>query len=135
MWRFILGAFLIAHGLIHASYGTTPPVTAGGPPWPFQISHSWLLSGVGLGEGTVRMLGTALWVATTAGFLAAGFGIFGLPLQDGMWRGLAAGSAVLSLLLLVLYWHPWLVLGIFIDGAIIVSVLGLQWPSHSLAGP
>jgi hypothetical protein len=134
MWRFILGTFLIAHGLIHASYGATPPAAVGGPPWPFQIGHSWLLSGAGLGEGTVRGLGTALWVATTAGFLAASVGIFGMPLLDGMWRGLAAGSAVLSLLLLVFFWHPWLVLGILIDGAILVSVLGRAWPSAALGG-
>src|SRR5688572_633615 len=107
MLRLVLGAFLIAHGLIHTSYGGSPPVTVGGPPWPFQLGHSWLLSGLGLGADAVRAVGTALWIATTAGFVAAGVGVFGVPVLHELWRGLAAGSAMLSLLLLGLYWHPW----------------------------
>lgn len=134
MWRIVLGAFLIAHGLIHAGYGSSPPVTADGPPWPFQLGHSWLLTGLGLGEGTVRAFGTALWMATTLGFVAAALGIFGIPILHEMWRGVAAGSAVLSLLLLGLYWHSWLVLGAFLDAAILVSLLRLHWPSPAFLG-
>ena len=62
-------AFIAAHGLIHASYlSPTPARTAGGPEWPFELGRSWLVSGLGLDAGAVRLIGTVLIAVTVTAF-------------------------------------------------------------------
>ena len=38
----------------------------GGPPWPFDLTHSWVLSPIGAGPETLRILGVALFALTLA---------------------------------------------------------------------
>lgn len=122
----LIGGFFIAHGLIHASFGARPPADAG-ERWPFQVNHSWLLTGVGLGEEGTRFVGTLLWVTTTAAFALVGLGVAGILVPQNLWLPIALVAAVASLLLLVLYWHPWLVLGVLIDVAFLLALLGARW--------
>ena len=133
MLKITLGLFLIAHGLIHASYGSPKP-PEGPVSWPFDLSHSWVLSPLGLGEAVTRPLGTVLWVGATLFTVMAGLGILGVPgLQQG-WRGLAIAGAVASLLLLGIYFHYFLTLGVLINVAIIASLLWANWPSEQVVG-
>jgi hypothetical protein len=95
-WRLLIGAFLIAHGLIHTAYGTPPP-PPGPVKWPFDLSHSWLLSNLGVGSDILRSLGTVLWLATALAFAAAGLGVFGLPGLHTWWRTIALLASAFSL--------------------------------------
>ena len=53
--RILFGLFLLAHGLIHASYvAPSPAATAGGPEWPFDMARSWLVTSLGMDPGVVE---------------------------------------------------------------------------------
>ena len=124
----LLGAFLAAHALIHVSFLTpAPPRTAGGPEWPFEMARSWLVTGVGLDAALIRALGTALVVATIALLAAAGLATVGWMVPPDWWSALVVGGAAASALTLILFFHPWLVLGLAIDAALLWAVLVMGW--------
>jgi hypothetical protein len=130
--RWAIGLFLIAHGLIHGSYLVTQPVRKpGAPAWPFHIDRSWLFSGIGVGSTAVRTLGRLLAQLTVVGFVIAGGGLL---LGQDWWRGVALLGAASSLLLLGLYYHSWLLLGMAISGALMIALIWLDWPSSPLVG-
>jgi hypothetical protein len=124
MLRILFGLFLMAHGLIHASY-LTPAPSGAGPSWPFDLGRSALLGA--LGEPTLRVLGTGLAAVTIATFLLAGVAFLWLGMGDG-WVALAIAGSVASLLLLVIFWHPWLALGVAIDLALLWLLGVARWP-------
>ena len=129
--RLLLGVFLIAHGLIHASYVSPRPADAA--TWPFDLTRSWLLGFAG--APVLRPLGLLLAAAATAAFVLAGLGVLGVPGLHGLWRSLAVTGAAASLLLLGLYWHPWLGLGVLLSLALLIAVGALHWPSTAITGP
>jgi hypothetical protein len=125
--RLVLAGLLLAHGLIHTGYiSPRPAATAGGPPWPFDLGHSWLLGQLGMGGELTRMLGIALVAATMAGFALAALAAAGIG-PAGLWAPSLTLGAVASLGALVLYFHPFLVLGIAIDLVILWAALVARW--------
>ena len=93
--KLVLGAFLVAHALVHASYlAPAPPRTAGGQERPFEMTRSWLVTGAGLDPALVRMIGTALVLTTIALLVAAGLWTVGGSFRRGGGRfsSLAARS-------------------------------------------
>jgi hypothetical protein len=120
MTKLLIGGFLLAHGLIHLSYlSPAPPRTAGGPEWPFEMARSWLVTGVGLEAGAARALGTALALAAAILLAGAALATVGWIVPGAWWPALAVGGAVASLATLVLFFHPWLVLGLAIDALVL----------------
>lgn len=94
LWTYIIGGFLILHGLGHL--GGLPVYSES---WS---RHSWLLSGLG---GTfTRAVGGLLWTIVAIGFIAAGLGVFGFLVPHEWWRSLAVAAAAGSILVIVLYW-------------------------------
>ena len=75
--RYLIGAFFMAHGLIHALYASPRPPDAGAS-WPFDLDHSLLLGGID--AGLRRGIGRLLWIVSLGGFVLAGLGAFGVPL-------------------------------------------------------
>jgi hypothetical protein len=71
---------------------------------------------------------------TTIGFIVAGLGGLGVSGISTIWRTVAIASSYVSLLLLILFWHPWLVVGVLIDIGVLVSLLWANWPPESLIG-
>lgn len=135
--KIIIALFLIAHGLVHAGLAAAPnPDDPDSTPGAFFTSpeRSWLLPKVGLSEAAVRWVGIILFVLATSGFVLAGLGVFGVPGLSAIWRTAAVVSASLSLLLLVLFWHLWLIIGVLIDIGILVALLWANWPSVDLIG-
>ena len=127
--RLALAAFLLAHAAIHAGFLSRPPVTAGGPAWPFSLDASWLLGSTT--PEVRRMVGVALVAATIGGFALAALGAFGI-LAGWAWPvGIAVG-AVASLAALVLFFHPWLVLGVAIDLVLLWAVWIAHWEPATL---
>ena len=122
----IFGIFLIAHGLVHAGLAAAPrPDIPDAKPFTFWTSSSWLLTG--LGESFSRPAGTVLWIASTLLFVAAGLGVLGLPGLRDIWAGLTVAGAITSLLLLLLFWHSWLVIGLVINIGLLLVVLVFDW--------
>jgi hypothetical protein len=59
----------------------------------------------------------------TLGFVLEGLGVFGIPGSSEIWLVAAVVSAAVSLLLLVLHWHLWLILGVLIDIGILIALI------------
>ncbi len=130
--KLVLAVFLAAHALIHVSYLTpAPPQTAGGPAWPFQADHSWLITRFGLDPTLVRSLAVVLVAATIAAFLAAGLATLGW-LSAAWWPGLVVLGAALSLTTLTVFFHPWLLLGIAIDVVVLLATVVGGWTPSAL---
>lgn len=130
MLKIVFGVFLMAHGLVHVGLAAAPiPNDAGSKPGAFftAASRSWLLPRVGMSASVVKWTGIFLVALTTLGFILAGLGVLGVPGLTEIWQTIAVVSACLSLLLLIVFWHSWLVVGVLIDIGILVALLWAQW--------
>ncbi len=125
--KLVIAAFFAAHALIHLSYLTPPPRTAGGPEWPFEMGRSWLVTVLGADPALVRPLGTALVVISVAMFLGAALSTVGWLVPTGWWTPLCIGGAAASIATLGLFFHPWILLGIVIDAVLLWGVLVADW--------
>jgi hypothetical protein len=128
--RIVVALVILAHGIGHVLF-LAPCL--GFTQWG-QSAHSWLLTRA-LGDVPTRVIGGLLWLVVVAGFLAAGAGLLG---QQAWWRTLAAASAGVSLLALVLFLRggnlqPVLSAGLM-DIAVLVALLWVHWPSVDLVG-
>jgi hypothetical protein len=123
----IVAGLLLAHGLIHAAYlSPRPPAKAGGPAWPFELNRSWVLGPLGFSTQSTRTAGVGLVAATIAAFALACVGTLGVG-PAALWTGSIVIGALASLATLALYFHPWLVLGVAIDIAILWAVALAGW--------
>jgi hypothetical protein len=130
--KILLAAFLAAHGLIHLSYlAPAPPRTAGGPEWPFDVTHSWLVTALGMDAAAMRPLATALVIITTVALLGAAAVAMGW-LSSTLWLPLLVAGTVGSLVTLALFFHPWLVVGIAIDLVLLWTTLVAGWAPAAL---
>jgi len=127
MWRLLLGGFFVAHGLVHAAVWAIPPKEGG---MPFDPKHSWALSALGLGQ-SARSLAVTSAVLATAAFVVVGIGVWA---GQGWWRPLAIGSAAGSFALMVLYFHPWLSMGVLLDVGILSALVWTTWPWATVIG-
>ena len=127
--RILFAFFLIAHGLVPVSL-TNVPVPAPGALrtpylpswWRTNIDSVWPASRIGLPPEVVQTAGWLLWLSWAVLLAAAGAGLLGFPGLGVLWQTLASAGAVLSLILLVFYWHPWLILGLLINAFILAGV-------------
>jgi hypothetical protein len=124
--RLALAAFLVAHAAIHSGFVSPRPVAAGGPPWPFDLGRSWALAPLGVGPDITRLLGIALVAVTIGGFGLAAIGALGVA-PTSLWAAGTVAGAVASIALLLLFFHPWLVLGIAVDLGLLWVVLMSDW--------
>ena len=106
------------HGLIHLGYITQPPDD---PKYPFRLTNSWLVHSRGMTWGKV------LAYSSVVGFLLAALAIAGFPGLEKIWAQLLIFASIASLLLLIIFWHKWLLAGILIDLLMIYGVLMLNW--------
>lgn len=129
--RWVLGGFLVAHGLIHFLFVVPQPATAAGgsdgPEWPFDMARSWLVTGAGLDLNVVRVIGVALIGVVAIGFVLAGLATVGIVVPSGWWQVLVVASAAASIVLLALFFDPQLVLGLAIDVVLLWVVLASVW--------
>ena len=133
MWKLIIAGVLVFHGIGHVM-GTFPVI--GMPTVQGQSSHSWLLTNL-IGEPAAGWFSVVLWMAAMFGFVGAGLALVDWWLPYEWWRGLAIGSAVISLVALVLYWNAFYTIlnrvgALGIDIAVLVALLVMHWPSEAL---
>jgi hypothetical protein len=107
MLRVLLGLFVVAHGLVTFGIWAAPvPEKA-----PFNPSRSWLL-------GDTRTLAVALAVVAAVAFVVAGGGVLA---QQGWWADAAVAAGAVAVVLMGLYFNPWLSAGILISAAILYA--------------
>lgn len=130
--RLLIAGLLLGHALIHASYlAPRPAATAGGPAWPFELDRSWLLGSLGAAPEIARLVGIALIAVTIGGFALAALGALGVA-PAIVWQAGIATGAVASIAILILFFHPWLVLGLVIDVALLWVALVARWTPEVL---
>jgi hypothetical protein len=125
--KWLIAAFLLAHASVHGSFmAPRPPVSAGGPAWPFELGKSWLLGPLGLDAEAIRMVGLALIAVTMGAFALAALTAVGL-VPAALWPATVTIGAVASIVLLGVYFSPWFVIGLAIDLALLWAVLVANW--------
>jgi hypothetical protein len=129
MLTVILAIFLILHGLVHAILAFAPvPNEPDAKPGAFftTSSRSWLLARLGINDSLVQWIGIILVVLSTLGFILAGLGVLGALGLNTVWETIAIVSAAVSLLLLILFWHTWLIVGVLIDVGVLLALLWVR---------
>jgi hypothetical protein len=137
MLKIALGLLLTAHGLVHVGLAIAPnPADPDARPGAFftAVDRSWLLPQLGLNATAVQWIGILLVGLSTLGFVLAGLGILGVPGLSAIWRTAAILSAIMSLLLLFLFWHPWLPVGVLINVATLIALVWAKWPPIDMIG-
>jgi hypothetical protein len=128
MVNILVAGFLAAHGLVHALYlAPRPPAREGAPAWPFDLAHSWLVSRAGQDVRVVALVGTALAIATVAGFGLSALATAGWIVPVALWPMLVLLSAATSALLLAIFFHRYLLVGFLIDAVLVWAVLVMSW--------
>jgi hypothetical protein len=113
--RIAAGALLMAHGLVHLLYLADLP--------EFSMDRSRLVP-----PAARRPVGLGLVAATIAAFALLALAVWGLPGLSGMWPGFMAVASLLSMILLLLFWNTWLIVGFAIDvGLLAVAVIRPDW--------
>lgn len=131
MLRFIVGVFIMLHGLVHLLYlGQSRRLfeLQAGMVWP---DGSWAFSKL-LGDEVIKGLVSISCLLAAIGFVAGGTGIF---VGQAWWRPVVVGSAAFSAIIFILFWDGKMQhlddkggIGLLINLAILVAVLMLQWP-------
>jgi hypothetical protein len=127
MPSFVLGGFILLHGLITTVIGvrgvSAPDTPALAMPmfgwWPGPFGRSWLLDGLNLGTGGA-VAGGFVWLIAGVALIGSGLGYFGVPVLRDLWPLLAVSGASVGLVALALYFHPIYLLAIGIDAALIL---------------
>lgn len=130
MLRFIIGVFIVLHGLVHLLYfGQSRRFfeLQPGMIWP---DGSWAFSKL-LGDKGTRLLASLSCVLAAIGFAAGGVGIL---VRQAWWRPLVLVVAAFSGVIFILFWDgkPQKLdakggIALLINTAILLSVLLLQW--------
>ena len=132
MAKILLGVLLILHGLVHAGLAATPIPNDLAPRPRTFFTRSRLLSALGLSEPGTHFVALTFVALATLGFIASGLGVIGVPFLATSWRAVTVESAMISALLILLFWHPSLFIAVIVDAGILAAPLWLQWPPPSL---
>lgn len=124
----LVAVLLVAHALIHLSFvSPRPPARDGGPAWPFALDRSRLLARVAPSVSALHAIGITLLALVLGGYAAGVVAALGFGGSTLFALGVAVGS-VGSLAMLVVFFHPWLTIGIVIDVALLAAVLAGWYP-------
>ncbi|UCC89495.1 MAG: hypothetical protein JSV81_09335 [Anaerolineales bacterium] len=129
MPSFLIGVFVVLHGLVHLLYfGQSRRFfeLQPGMLWP---DGSWAFSRL-LGDQATRLLASIACLLAAIGFVAGGFGVL---VSQSWWRPIILGAATFSTVVYVLFWdgrpqklHDKGAIAILINIAILFAMLVLR---------
>jgi hypothetical protein len=132
--KLIIAVLLILHGLIVAGQASGSFSPTGGVQnpawlnwWPVNLGQSWLLSTLGIEQTLLARMGGILWLVAGAALVTAGLGVLGFVVPPAGWRSLALFGAVISLVMLAVYLHPFYGIGIGASVVLLAALAGAQW--------
>lgn len=135
MLRFLIGLFIVLHGLVHLWYFTLSQKLVEFKPEMGWTGKSWMFTNI-LGDPTTRMLASVLYVLAAIAFVVSGAGIL---LRAEWWRPVLVGAAIFSSAIIFLLWDgemQWIVqkglIGLLISVGILFAILVIKWPSAAL---
>ena len=126
--RTMIGLLFIAHGLVHAALAAAPnPDATPEKALAFFAvpKRSWIFFRINLHPGAVKWIGLILVGLATIGFVLSGIGVLTAGGLNTIWRTIAAISSVISLILLILFWHRWLPIGFLINVVVLAMIIGI----------
>jgi hypothetical protein len=100
MFRFLIGLFLILHGLVHLWLFTLSQRLVEFKPEMGWSGKSWLFTGL-FGDSTTRLLASILFVVAAVAFVLSGVTIF---FRSDWWWSLLLGASIVSAVTLLLFW-------------------------------
>ena len=109
--RVAAGALVLAHGLVHLLYLADDVAE-------FSLERSWPVP-----DGVRRAVALGLIAGTVVAFAALALALWGVPGLSSAWPAITVVAGLFSMVLLVLFWNPWLVLGLAIDVALLAVVV------------
>jgi hypothetical protein len=121
---FLVIGFLVIHGLLHLAVWLPHPDPRPEHPAPFEPDHSRVLTAVHVDQHTTHRVAVVLAVAAAAAYVVSGIAV-GAGLSSA--AGLVAVAAVIGLATKVLYFDPWLLIGITLDALVLTSAVA-SWP-------
>jgi hypothetical protein len=131
LMKILIAVLLIIHGMIVASQSSgsfSPGPGVANPAWlnwfPVNLGQSWLLAPLGVERTLYARAGGILWLVAGLALVAAGLGVLGFVVPPSWWRSLALIGAIISLVMLAVYFHPLFGIGI---GASVVLLIALLW--------
>lgn len=137
--KLLLSVLLIVHGLIVAaqsagSFGEAIPNEVPNPSfvswYPFNMGRSWLLSSLGLENSiTAYRISGLIWLVGGLILFAAGLSLVGILVPVTLWRALAITGAVTSLVALLLFFHPLMLIGTASSLAVLITLGWLHLPA------
>jgi hypothetical protein len=92
MFRFLIGLFVILHGLVHLWFFTLSQGLVEFKPEMGWTGRSWILSNF-LGDSTTRFIASTLFVLAAIAFVISGVGIFA---RAEWWWPMLVGSTIFS---------------------------------------
>ena len=127
--RAAVGLVVLAHGVGHVLF---MPLAYSLMRIP-ESGHSWLVSGA-VGDGVAHLVATAIGAVALVLFVVAGWGVL---VQAAWWRRVAIVGAVVSALLIVVFWDgvptSSAVFALAFDVLVLAALLVAHWPSESIA--
>lgn len=130
MLRFVVGAFMVLHGLAHLLYfGQSRRLFLLQPGllWP---DGSWAFASL-LGNAAARSLASIACVVAALAFAAGGAGLLA---GQAWWRAAIVGAAAFSSVVFLLFWDGGLQrlpdkggVALLINTTILFAVLGTRW--------
>ena len=109
--RLLTATLCLAHGSLHLGFITPPPDD---PAYPFRIDESWLVP-----AAAQRQVGLTLATIAILAFAGLAVVVLGIRRIRYAWRPLLGIGGTASLLLLIGYWNPWLIIGVGINTALL----------------
>ena len=99
-------------------------------------ARSWLFPN--LSVQSAKLVGSAFWIFSLAGFVAASAAFWGILIPGGLWRIIALISAVVSALGILLFLGTWptfnTIAALSVNAAVFICLLWLKWPPQEMFG-
>lgn len=102
--------------------------------WPVNLGQSWLFVPSGFENTMIAKALGVLWLAAGLLLITAGLAVLGVIIPFDWWRNMALAGTVISLFLLVIYFHPFFIIGFGADVILLAALLLRQWPILSRFG-
>ncbi len=119
--KWLLAGLLFAHGAVHLLFAVPQPASSSDTSWPFDMTRSWL------GGANARTLGWVLIILTITAFTIAALATAGVAIPSGWWQPAVITAALISVVVLGVYFDPQLVVGFGINAALVWVAAGAWW--------
>jgi hypothetical protein len=137
--KLIAAGALLLHGLGHGgALGALAWIrlSPGSNTSAWLAARSWLVPS--LPGDTATALASAFWIVSLVGFVITAMSFWGVAVPGDVWRPLAVASALVSGAGIVLFFGTWpmfnTVAALGMNGAVLVAILWLRWPTEAMLG-